>query len=82
MFSTGVLAQDSTIHNATTLTDSILSSGSVDLGAWTDAYEKAVAFVAQLTNNEKISVITGNSVASVNWTALQFKDGTQGVQGT
>lgn len=34
-----------------------------------------------MTNEEKIELITGSSVTSVNFTALQFKDGTQGVQG-
>ncbi|PMD41999.1 glycoside hydrolase family 3 protein [Hyaloscypha variabilis F] len=51
------------------------------MGAWADAYAKAVALVAQLTNEEKVTIITGGSVSSVNWTALEFKDGTQGVQG-
>jgi beta-glucosidase len=51
------------------------------MGAWADAYARAVALVAQLTNEEKVTIITGGSVSSVNWTALEFKDGTQGVQG-
>jgi len=53
----------------------------VDLGDWEAAYTQAIAFVAQLTNTEKIQLITGSDVSSVNWSALQFKDGTQGVQG-
>ena len=73
-------AQNSTSTN-TTATEGILSSGSVDLGDWADAYTKAAALVAQLTNEEKITIITGGSVSSVNWTALEFKDGTEGVQG-
>ncbi|KAG4421590.1 hypothetical protein IFR04_005317 [Cadophora malorum] len=73
-------AQNSTSTN-TTATEGILSSGSVDLGDWADAYTKAAALVAQLTNEEKITLITGGSVSSVNWTALEFKDGTEGVQG-
>lgn len=52
------------------------------MGAWADAYAKATALVAQLTNEEKVAIMTGGSVSSVNWTALEFKDGTQGVQGT
>ena len=79
------LAQNTTSSSNTTTTESstqgLLSSGNVDLGAWADAYDKAVALVAQLTNEEKVTVMTGGSVSSVNWTALQFKDGTQGVQG-
>ena len=79
------IAQNSTSTSNTTTTDSstegLLSSGNVDMGAWADAYAKAVALVAQLTNEEKVAVMTGGSVSSVNWTALEFKDGTQGVQG-
>lgn len=40
---------------------------------------KAQALVSQLTNAEKVELITGSDVASVNWTALKFKDGDQGV---
>ncbi|KAL3417917.1 hypothetical protein PVAG01_10927 [Phlyctema vagabunda] len=65
----------------TTSSDGILSGGKVDLGDWSDAYAEAAAFVASLTNTEKLSIITGGSVAAKNWTALQFKDGTQGPQG-
>jgi len=53
---------------------------SVTLDAkWNAAYAKAQALVAQLNNTEKVEIITGSDVASVNWTALQFKDGDQGV---
>ncbi|TVY17599.1 putative beta-glucosidase D [Lachnellula arida] len=41
--------------------------------------DTAQALVAQLNNTEKVELITGSDVASVNWTALQFKDGDQGV---
>lgn len=76
------LAQNSTSSNGTTSQpDGILSSGAVDLGVWADAYAKATSLVSKLTNNEKISVITGRSVTALNWTSLAFKDGTQGVQG-
>ena len=79
------IAQNTASSSNRTTTDSstegLLSSGNVDLGAWADAYAKAVALVAQLTNEEKVTVITGGSVSLVNWTALEFKDGTQGVQG-
>lgn len=74
-----VLAQNATTVN---ITSAILSSGTVDLGNWADAYVKATTLVSQVTQAEKISIITGGSVSgSVNWTALEFKDGTQGVQG-
>lgn len=77
------LAQN-TISSANTNSitgEAILSSGEVSLGEWADAYAKATALIAQLTNEEKITIITGGSVPSVNWTAVEFKDGTQGVQG-
>lgn len=71
----------SSTNTTTSASEAILSSGEVSLGDWADAYAKAAALVAQLTNEEKITIITGGSVSSVNWTALEFKDGTQGVQG-
>lgn len=64
---------------------SLLSSGNVDLGEYQAAYEKAKALVAQLTNAQKISVITGGSVSSnstnssASWTALTNKDGFAGI---
>ncbi|PBP21107.1 beta-glucosidase D [Diplocarpon rosae] len=58
---------------------SILSSGAVDLGDWADAYAKATALISQLSNADKISIITAQSASG--WTAMQFKDGTQGPQG-
>ena len=78
------IAQNSTSFSNTTTDSSsegLLSSENVELGAWAYAYAKATALVAQLTNEEKVTIITGGSVSSVNWTALEFKDGTQGVQG-
>ncbi|TVY82596.1 putative beta-glucosidase D [Lachnellula suecica] len=74
-------AQNSTTPSNTTSTEGLLSSESVDLGDWADAYSKAAALVAQMTNSEKITLITGGSIESVNWTALEFKDATQGPQG-
>lgn len=81
-----VAAQSSTTFSNTTsitnsTTEGLLSSGNVELGDWSDAYAKATALVAKLTNSEKITLITGGSVSSVNWTALEFKDSTQGPQG-
>ncbi|TVY49746.1 putative beta-glucosidase D [Lachnellula occidentalis] len=69
---------NTTSTNSTTL--GLLSSKAVTLDAkWDAAYVKAQALVAQLTNAEKVDLITGSDVASVNWTALRFKDGDQGV---
>ncbi len=67
-------------NTTTAAAEGILSSGEVELGDWAAAYAKATALVAELTNQEKITIITGGSVDSV-WTALAFKDGTQGIQG-
>lgn len=60
----------------------LLSDGTVDLGIAAAAYEKAQAFVATLTNAEKISIITGGDVSSDNgssWSALISKDGAVGI---
>ncbi|KAM3072261.1 hypothetical protein ACMFMG_009077, partial [Clarireedia jacksonii] len=71
-----------TTYNATSAVAGILSNGLVDLGEWKDAYDQAVTLVSSMTNAEKLSIITGGSVeSSANWTALSFKDGTQGPQG-
>lgn len=48
-------------------------------GDWAVAYNKASALVDGLTNDEKVNIITGADVSSINWTALVFKDGPQGV---
>ncbi|KAI9737546.1 MAG: hypothetical protein M1834_009701 [Cirrosporium novae-zelandiae] len=61
-------------------------SSSTDSGAttvdWSIAFLKAAAFVSQLTNEEKLSLITGSSInsSSVTFEALNFGDGTEGVQ--
>lgn len=66
----------------TTSSEGILSSGDVALGNWATAYAKATALVAQMTNEEKVTVITAGSVSgSVEWAALEFKDGMESVQG-
>ncbi|KAF4624116.1 hypothetical protein G7Y89_g14057 [Cudoniella acicularis] len=52
-----------------------------NLGDWADAYTKAKALVSQLTNEKKVSLTTRSSVSSVNWTALEVVDATQGPQG-
>ncbi|KAK6600301.1 hypothetical protein H4I96_07627 [Botrytis cinerea] len=61
--------------------EGLLSSNNVDLGAWSAAYSKAQAFIAELSNEDKLNLITGNDIASANWTSLVFLDGTQGPQG-
>jgi hypothetical protein len=54
---------------------------SVNLGIATPAYEKAVAFVGQLTNVQKIKIITGQSFTSgnVSWNGYATADGVNGV---
>ncbi|KAM0165666.1 hypothetical protein ACHAQE_002207 [Botrytis cinerea] len=61
--------------------EGLLSSNNVDLGAWSAAYSKAQAFIAELSNEDKLNLITGNDIVSANWTSLVFLDGTQGPQG-
>ncbi|KAJ0312567.1 hypothetical protein Brms1b_007930 [Colletotrichum noveboracense] len=61
-----------------------LTSSSVQLGDFNNAYEKAKAFVATLDNAAKVSIITGQSVTSnstsgSSWTALANKDGVSGI---
>lgn len=52
----------------------------VSLGDAEAAYQKAKAFVATLTNDQKISIITGESLTgNATWTALEAKDGAAGV---
>lgn len=52
----------------------------VDLGIAQAAYDKAVAFVAGLSNEQKISVINGGSLSgNVTWNAYQLRDGESGV---
>ncbi|TVY89361.1 putative beta-glucosidase D, partial [Lachnellula willkommii] len=75
---------DSVNQNASssqlTGSESLLSSGNVALqGDWAVAYNKASALIAGLTNDDKVNIITGADVFSINWTALVFKDGPQGV---
>jgi beta-glucosidase len=67
-------------NTTATTAKGILSSGEVKRGDWAAAYAIATALVAELTNQGKITIITGGSVDSA-WTALAFKDGTHGVQG-
>ncbi|CAL3968960.1 unnamed protein product [Diplocarpon coronariae] len=83
VLSLALATQNSTADKSYPVTNStvkgVLSSGAVDLGDWADAYAKATALVSKLTNADKVSIITGGSPSG--WTALEFKDGTQGPQG-
>ncbi|KAF7869889.1 hypothetical protein EAF04_004673 [Stromatinia cepivora] len=61
--------------------EGLLSSNNVGLGAWSAAYTQAQTFIAGLSNEDKLSLITSSDVKSANWTSLVFLDGTQGPQG-
>ncbi|KAF4915230.1 putative beta-glucosidase D [Colletotrichum viniferum] len=65
---TGTLAADASAN----YTEQLLSSGTIKLGAWQDAYDKAAALVATLTTDEKISIAAGGDGG--NFTALQNLD--------
>ncbi|KAF2129979.1 glycoside hydrolase family 3 protein [Dothidotthia symphoricarpi CBS 119687] len=45
-------------------TEALLSSGTVKLGDWQDAYDKASQFVSSLSTTDKISIITGGSAGN------------------
>lgn len=53
----------------------------MDLGDWEAAYQKAVAFVGSMTNEQKVTVITGGSVDALNWTVLTQLDASQNPMG-
>ncbi|KAL1608428.1 hypothetical protein SLS60_003370 [Paraconiothyrium brasiliense] len=64
----------------------LLSSESERLGSFAEAYSKAKALVSQLTNSQKISVITAgdvtsnsSSAANVSWIAYTSKDAFAGM---
>ncbi|KAK9772117.1 hypothetical protein SCAR479_11280 [Seiridium cardinale] len=80
------------VTNSSTVTNSssssvappapILGDGTVDLGIASDAFAKAKALVAQMTNAQKIKVITGQSVqgtTGASFPALSSHDGIAGV---
>jgi beta-glucosidase len=57
-----------------------LSRGLVDLGIAQAAYDKASAFVAGLSNEQKIAIVNGGSLSgNVTWNAYQLRDGEAGV---
>ncbi|KAL3477746.1 glycoside hydrolase superfamily [Aspergillus californicus] len=68
----GVLAAGNSSFSA------LLSSGTLNLGEYQSAYEKAKELVAGLNITEKVSLVTGGSVDGV-WTALETKDGMSSV---
>lgn len=58
----------------------MLTPSTVQLGDAEAAYQKAKAFVATLTNTQKISIINSESITgNVTWTALENKDGAAGI---
>lgn len=58
----------------------VLTVLAVQLGDVEASYLKAKAFVAGLTNSQKVSIITGESLTgNVTWTALENKDGVAGI---
>ncbi|TEA11421.1 putative beta-glucosidase D [Colletotrichum sidae] len=67
-FVTGALAEDASANYI----EQLLSSGTIKLGAWQDAYDKAAALVATLTTEDKISVAAGGDGG--NFTALNNLD--------
>ncbi|KAL4911422.1 hypothetical protein BDW74DRAFT_164913 [Aspergillus multicolor] len=64
--------------NSSSSASALLSSGTLNLGAYQSAYSKAKQLVSGLNTTEKVSIITGGSVDGV-WDALQSKDGMSGV---
>ena len=79
LLSVGSAASNTTSTNSSSA--ALLSSGTVQLGIYADAYAKAKAYVAQLSNTDKLSIITGGDVSAPNssWTALVQKDGFAGI---
>ncbi|KAF9875440.1 hypothetical protein CkaCkLH20_07260 [Colletotrichum karsti] len=65
---TGTLAEDASAN----YTEQLLSSGTIKLGAWQEAYDKASALVSTLTTAEKISIAAGGDGG--NFTALNNLD--------
>ncbi|KAL4983845.1 glycoside hydrolase superfamily [Aspergillus falconensis] len=67
-----------TTNTNTTSSSALLSSGTLNLGAYESAYQKAKSLISSLNTAEKVAVITGGSVDGV-WNGLQSKDGMSGV---
>ncbi|RAK94911.1 putative beta-glucosidase D [Aspergillus ibericus CBS 121593] len=67
--------------NSSTL--GLLKYNGVALGDWESAYDKASAFVGNLTTEQKLAIMTGSSVTSAtneSFSALVFGDGDMGLQ--
>ncbi|KAF5877125.1 putative beta-glucosidase d protein [Botrytis fragariae] len=79
-FTVGLCASNSTTTTSTS-SSGLLADGNVNLGAASDAYEKAVTFISSLTNAQKIAIITGQSINDDNatWTPLVTKNGAVGI---
>ena len=77
----GDAANTNSSASTSTTTLALLADGNVNLGIASAAYEKAKAFVATLTNAQKISIITGSSISdgNITWTALASKNGGSGI---
>lgn len=66
-FGAGVLGDASSNY-----TEQLLSSGTIKLGDWQSAYDKAYAIVQTLNTTEKLSIITGGNGG--NFSALHALD--------
>ncbi|KAG9193567.1 beta-glucosidase [Alternaria panax] len=53
-------------------TEAILSSGTISIGTWQNAYQKASAFVDSLTTSDKLSIITGSSASNFSGLEIMF----------
>ncbi|KAL4961177.1 beta-d-glucoside glucohydrolase D [Aspergillus stella-maris] len=58
----------------------LLSDLQVDLQEWASAYNKSTAAVATLSNQEKIQLISGQSVPSIGYDPITGNDGSQGLE--
>ncbi|CAJ2499888.1 Uu.00g027410.m01.CDS01 [Anthostomella pinea] len=69
LLSLGSLASADASNNYTA---QLLSSGTIKLGDWQDAYDKASAFVKTLSTSDKLSLVVGGEVG--NFTGLHMLD--------
>jgi hypothetical protein len=60
---------------STNYTAALLSSGTVKLGDWQEAYDKAHSFVQTLTTAEKLSIITGGAAGNFRYYMLPWHHG-------
>ncbi|KAF7943596.1 uncharacterized protein EAE97_005667 [Botrytis byssoidea] len=80
LFTIGLCASNSTTTTPSS-SSGLLADGNVNLGAASDAYEKAVTFISSLIYAQKIAIITGQSIddGNVTWTPLASRDGAVGI---